>query len=268
MTASLGNTAPGTPFATGVDEFVYPQMIGYALRAPTTQDVYNPGTRWQNNSVNPAVQYYTVGAGLWYQQANTAFGVSSVTGTANQITASPTTGDVILSIPSTFIAPGSIASTTTLTAGTGITSTTGNIVAASGNISATLGSVDAGTSVTAGTTITAGTGITSTLGDITASAGNLVATLGNLNLNGAASKININAGTAASASVGTSAAMIGGVVTITSTAITASSKIQYSRRTLGTAMGNISITAQAGGSVELTSDEATETSTFDYLIIN
>lgn len=39
--------------------------------------------------------------------------VVSVTGTANQITASPTTGDVVLTIPSTFIAPGSIRATTT-----------------------------------------------------------------------------------------------------------------------------------------------------------
>lgn len=65
MTASLGNTAQGTPFATGVDAFVYPQFIGYALRAPTSQDVYNPGTRWQDNSVNPPVIYQTTGAGVW-----------------------------------------------------------------------------------------------------------------------------------------------------------------------------------------------------------
>lgn len=44
--------------------------------------------------------------------------VNSVTGTANQVTAAPTTGDVILSTPSVFIAPGSIASTSTNSAGT------------------------------------------------------------------------------------------------------------------------------------------------------
>lgn len=129
MTAALSNTAQGTPFATGVDAFVYPQFIGYAMRVPTTQDVYNPGTRWQDNSVSPPVQYYTVGAGLWYQTANTAFGVSSVTGTANQVTVSPTTGNAVFSIPVAFIAPGSIAATTSLTATLGnITATNGNIV--------------------------------------------------------------------------------------------------------------------------------------------
>ena len=65
MTAPLGNTAGGTPFATGVDAFVYPQFIGYAMRAPTTQDIYNPGTKWQDNSVNPAIIYETTGSGNW-----------------------------------------------------------------------------------------------------------------------------------------------------------------------------------------------------------
>lgn len=51
--------------------------------------------------------------------------VTSVTGTANEITASPTTGAVTLSTPSTFIAPGSIASTTSLTAGNTFTVTAG-----------------------------------------------------------------------------------------------------------------------------------------------
>lgn len=255
MTAVLPNNQNG-PFGFDTDGFVYPQFLGTPLRAPTTQDIYNPGTRWQDNSVNPPVQYYTVGAGLWYQTANTAFGVSSVTGTANQIVASPTTGNVILTIPATFIAPGSIASTTTLTGGTGITATTGNIVASSGNISAS-------------GTVTGGTGVIATTGGVTATAGNLVATAGNLNLNGAASKININAGTPASASVGVSAAMSGtpGAVTVTSSAVTAQSVILFSRATTGGTPGQVSITAQAGGSFTLTST-GNETSTFNYLIIN
>ncbi len=149
MTAALGNTAQGTPFATGVDAFVYPQYIGYALRAPSTQDIYNPGTRWLDNSVNPPVQYYTVGAGLWYQTANTAFGVSSVSGTANQITAAPTTGNVVLSIPAAFVAPGSITATTSLTATLGnITATNGNIVRTAAGNKDVYGSV--GTTTAAG----------------------------------------------------------------------------------------------------------------------
>jgi hypothetical protein len=37
--------------------------------------------------------------------------VTSVTGTANQVTASLTTGAVVLTIPSTFVAPGTITAT-------------------------------------------------------------------------------------------------------------------------------------------------------------
>lgn len=85
MTAALGNTAQGTPFATGNDAYVYPQFIGYALRAPTTQDIYPPGTRWQNNAVNPAVIYETTGAGIWYSIAGGGgvFNSLTVTGVTN-----------------------------------------------------------------------------------------------------------------------------------------------------------------------------------------
>lgn len=58
--------------------------------------------------------------------------VTSVTGTANQITASPTTGAVVLSIPSTFIAPGTIQGTsltlTGLTANSFLYSGTGGLL--------------------------------------------------------------------------------------------------------------------------------------------
>ena len=57
----------------------------------------------------------------------TAGGVTSIAGTANQITASASTGAVTLSVPSTFIAPGSIAATTSVT-GTVLNATNGIIV--------------------------------------------------------------------------------------------------------------------------------------------
>ena len=104
---------------------------------------------------------------------------------------------------------------------------------------------------------------------LTATLGNITATNGNLVLNTSGNKLVINATTPTTASVGTTAAMSGsGAVTITSSAITDSSKIIYSRRLTGGTTGDVSITAQAGGSATLTSTSATETSTFDYLIIN
>lgn len=66
--------------------------------------------------------------------------VTSIAGTANQITASAATGAVTLSTPATFIAPGSIASTSTITAATGLTLTyaTANAFVYSGAASAVL----------------------------------------------------------------------------------------------------------------------------------
>ncbi len=268
-----------------------------APRNPTTTDIvssngspYNLLQQWINTVTRNAFIY--LGAGVWALDANSTGDVLTLSdtagtlvtplagniqlaGTANQIADLAGANKITFSLPAAIIAPGSLTTTTFLTATTNITANTGNIVASAGNITATLGniaasagSVSAATTVSAGTIVTGGTAVTATTGDVKASAGNLVATLGNLNLNGPASKININAGTASTASTGVTAAMIGGAVTITSTAITASSVILYSRNVLGTVMGNVSITAQAGGSAVLTSDAATETSTFNYLIIN
>ena len=50
----------------------------------------------------------------WYPFVTSSGTVNSVSGTANEITASPTTGAVILTIPSTFVAPGTIAAVTSI----------------------------------------------------------------------------------------------------------------------------------------------------------
>ncbi len=118
--------------------------------------------------------------------ATSVAGVINVLGTANQIT---TTGDGVqtltISVPAVFIAPGSIASTTTITAATGLTVTAGNLVVSAGNI-------------TASGTMTAGGDITSTAGDITAVAGDFLGG-GNLAVTGSVTAGNgfaITAGTA------------------------------------------------------------------------
>jgi len=64
MTSASFNQQGG-PFANVVDGYVYPPFIGYAMRAPNTGDVYNAGTKWQDNSVNPAIIYETIGGGVW-----------------------------------------------------------------------------------------------------------------------------------------------------------------------------------------------------------
>ncbi len=244
---------------------------------------------------------------LWYQSqpnvwtllASGAGDIVAINGTANQITASTVAGVTTLSIPSSFIAPGSIASTTTLTGGTGITATTGNIVASAGNITATLGniaatagSVTAGTTVSAGTTITAGTGITATTGNIVASAGNITTTVGsitsattltatagaitatngNLVLASAGNKLLIHATTAASDSVGTSAALDGASpsqLVVATTAVTAASKIFLTYNAIAGTPGFLSIgTIVPNTSFQILSSANGDTSTVNYLIIN
>jgi hypothetical protein len=129
----------------------------------------------------------------------------------------------------------------TVTAGTGITSTTGNIVA-------TAGAVNAGTSITA------------TLGAITATNGNLV-------MGTAGNKIIVPTG--ANASAGTSGAMSGtpGAVTVATTACSDTAKVFYARNVTGGTPGEVSITAQDGTGFTLTST-GNETSTFNWWIIN
>lgn len=100
----------------------------------------------------------------------TALGAVTMAGTANQITTTGGLNSLTFSLPAAITAPGSLTTTTTLTGGTGITATTGNIVASTGNITSTLGSMSAAT------TVTAGTGVTATTGNILASGGDIITT--------------------------------------------------------------------------------------------
>lgn len=187
-------------FAGGYGIVAIPNATIISSRDPTTTDTispdgnpYTPGQYWRNNTTGNLFVY--IGGGVWDPVSGS--GITAVTtltgdsggavsptagninllGTANEITTTgtPASHQIVFSIPAVFIAPGSIASTTTITsgtsmsstttitAGTGITSTTGNIVATAG-------------AVNAGTTMTAGTGITATTGNIVASAGAVTAT--------------------------------------------------------------------------------------------
>lgn len=259
-----------------------PPNVIHANRAPTVNDkAYVFGDLWVDGTAGASWQNY--GGGLWIALGTGTTGsINTITGdtggaktplagnfnlkgTANQITVTGSANTETWSIPSAFIAPGSIASTTTitsgtsmvatttLTAGTGITSTTGNIVASAGNISATLGSVAAGTSVTAGTTLTA------TLGNITATNGNIVKnTAGNKDVyTSVATTI-----TAGANSAGT-VTLVGGTATVATTAVTASSKIRWARQGIGAtgaaALGQVSIgTISAGVSFIINSVQAAD----------
>lgn len=64
MTSCMFN-GPNGPFANVVDGQVYPQFLQDPKRPPTSNDIYPPGTRWLDNSVNPKIIYETTGAGDW-----------------------------------------------------------------------------------------------------------------------------------------------------------------------------------------------------------
>ncbi len=99
----------------------YAVLCGGTTSTGALQPIASVGTSGQVLTSNGAAALPTF-------QASVAAGVSSATGTANQITVSASTGAVTWSTPSTFIAPGTIASTTTTTAGTNLVSTAGNLL--------------------------------------------------------------------------------------------------------------------------------------------
>lgn len=98
-------------------------------------------------------------------------------------------------------------------------------------------------------------------------AGNTMLTNGNLSLGTAGNKINITTGS--NASVGVSGAMTGGTITISTTAVTASSIIILTHATLGGTQGILSVgTITAGTSFVINSSSGTDTGTVNWWIIN
>jgi hypothetical protein len=240
------------PLSTDIvhpDGFPYP--IGYGWRNSSTLSlfIYQSGGTWNKiatSAGNVDTLSDTIGTVV-----NPLAGNIQLAGTANQITSTAGTNKLTFSIPAAFIAPGSIASTTTLTGGTGITATTGNIAASAGNVSAS-GTVTGGTGVTATTgniaasagnvsasgTVTGGTGVTATTGNVAASAGNVSASG------------TVTGGTGVTATTGNVTASAGAVsaaTTVTATAgnITATN----GNLSLGTLGNKLLIAAGTNGSV-------------------
>jgi len=203
-----------------------------------------------------------------------------ISGTANQITATAGSSLLTLALPSAITAPGSLttttslSATTTVTAGTGLTVTTGGAAITGTTTINNSGSAvtTIGTGGTGAVNIGNATGNTSVTGSLTASTtltatlGNITATNGNLSLATAGNKIVIATGS--NASVGTSGVMSGtpGVVTVATTACSATAKVFYCRNVTGGTPGQVSITAQDGTGFTLTST-GNETSSFNWWIV-
>lgn len=265
-----------------------------AARAPTSYDInYQVGRGWVN-SVTLA-PYELVGLSSasgqvlanWVQLGSTgnlstvdadsgtaapSSNILNMNGTTNQITTTASGSTIVWSVPSTFIAPGSIASTTTIAAGStvtaatgviatagGVTATAGNIVASAGNISTTVGSITSATSVTA-------------------TAGNITATNGNLILSGAAQFIGMKA-SAVTDFAGT-ANLTSGTVTVLNTNIVTGDLILISRISstgsgASTTLGILTYSISTGASFTVTSlilgtpasTQTADNSSFAYMIV-
>lgn len=97
--------------------------------------------------------------------------------------------------------------------------------------------------------------------------GNLRMDNGNISLNTAGNKLNIATGS--NASVGVSGAMTAGTITISTTAVTASSRIFLTHATVSGTLGVLSVgTIVAGTSFVINSSSGTDASTINYWIIN
>lgn len=257
-----------------------PPNIIRANRAPTVNDTaFNFGDIWVDGTAGSSYQNY--GGGLWISLG------SGTTGAVNTLTG--TTGGAISPLAGNINILGSaaqgtsvsgalnslvvtVADWTTSQKGVGILSSDAQAVTGTGTTQAVtpaaLTARLAAPGAIGGTTPAAGTftAVTATTGDIVATLGDIVATNGNLVLVTAGNKVEIATG--ANASTGVSAAMVAGAVTVATTACSATAEVFYSRATLGGAAGHVSITAQDGTGFTLTSGSATETSTWNWWIIN
>lgn len=146
------------------------QLPSVTKRNPTTNDFAQIGNIWVNTTSN---EYWVLTSIVANSATWVTFGGGGG-GVLTSLTVNP--GNITVTAGNITATAGSISAGTTVTAGTGITSTTGNITATVGNVVASAGNLVAtagGLSVA--TTVLAGTGITSTTGNINASAGNIIA---------------------------------------------------------------------------------------------
>src|ERR1700743_60754 len=108
---------------------VLPPPLPFQTAPNSNQTNYEIGQLVYTPPNAPTAFYLYGGAGNWIQFASNSGDVIAVNGTANQITANTASGTVTLSLPSAITAPGSLTTTTTLTATLGnITATNGNLV--------------------------------------------------------------------------------------------------------------------------------------------
>jgi len=138
------------------------------------------------------------GVDTWVLLGGASGAISSVLGTANQVTVNTAANVATVSLPNAITTPGSLATTSTLASGTTLT---------------------AGTSLSVTTSATVGTTITATLGNITATNGSFVAST-------AGTGLIFNPGTVSGTTTGTLNARVG-QITITTPSIAAGATFAF-----------------------------------------
>lgn len=278
----------------------------YDTRAPTTSDVLYPNGKfwlwpanglWYLSSISSSQGVTTAN---WVALSDSDGPVESVLGTTNQVTVTSSQGVATVSLPSAITAPGSLATTSTLTAGTGLTVTSGGAaitgtttintsgagvttIGTGGTGATNIGNATGNTAVTG--SLTASTTLTATNGNITATAGNFVSsTAGNglsFNANtatGAAASpvvLNSRAGQVVFTSVSIAAAA-DLTLTITNSQVTASTTqviCDVSGATTGSAISIKSKTSSTGSlALVITNGTGATTTTSDitvtFLVVN
>jgi hypothetical protein len=218
------------------------------IRDPAPTDYQYPlGKRWINRILNTSWELTSISAFANVTSGNWEQSGGSGTGLINTINLNaPIAGNYTLAGTANQIAVAQTAGTTTFTIP--------SVFIAPGSIAAT-------TSITAGTTLTA------TLGNITATNGNIVlGTTGN-------KQVYTTVGSTATAVANSagSVALIGGTITVTTTAVTANSLIRLTCQALGTVTvpSALCVSAKtAATSFVILASQATDTSTIFWEIVN
>lgn len=254
------------------------------IRNPSTSDVSYPiGKRWINTANNGSfvLTSFSNTGGVTtanWQSTNTDGG----TGVFNSLVVDPgpTTldGDVTINGGNTQINNNlTVSGGVVQLSGTSVSLFTTSSIQLNGggatSTSISTATVDIGDITTTAITLTSlnntFNGASNFYSDIEIFTGNLFVDAGNVVLGTPGNKILIQTGT--NASVGTSGAMTAGAVTVNTTAVTAFSKIFVIPKALGTVTAPQAAYISAivaGTSFTITSADGSDTSTWDYWIIN
>jgi hypothetical protein len=143
---------------------VLPPPLPFENPPTSNQTNYEIGQLVYSPPQSPAAFYLYGGGGNWIEIATSAGGVLSVTGTANQILASPTTGAVVLSLigpytPATYTAHGVLIGEGTSSIVATAAGTTGQVLTATTSADPAFAAIGTNSGLTAhGVVIAEGTG--------------------------------------------------------------------------------------------------------------